>query len=166
MAKTNKYLNIASDQVITYAIGAGVAYFLIARPLLIKLGIIKSAEQVAQEKSQIFNVENYVNDAISRQSVTKSLGEWQIIANNIYNDLKFSGVSDNKSDAGYQIARVQNDADFAALYKTFGKRKEYFFGIPVGGDQDLVQFITGNLDRSDLNIINDNYSRKGIKFRF
>lgn len=166
MAKQKKIFNVASDTVVTYAIGAGIGYFLIIKPLLVKLGIIKSAAELAQEASQTMNVSSYISNALQSQSPTKYIGEWQLIADNLYNDLKFSGASDNKSDAGYQVARVQNDADFAALYQTFGKRQEYFFGVPYGGLQDLVQFVTGNLSRADLNIINNNYASKGIKFRW
>jgi hypothetical protein len=133
---------------------------------LVKFGIIKSPSIRRQELEQTQNIEDYLNQSISRQTPTKSKGEWQIIANNIYNDLSKSSIADNKSDAGYQVSRVQNDADFSLLYDTFGKRQEYYFGIPTGGLQDLVQFIVGNLDRSEINKINNNFSTKRIKFRF
>ena len=155
-----------NKKILTYAIGIGAGYFFVVQPLLVKLGIIQSPAQKQQEIEQGQNIDTYLQQSLSSQTPTKSKGEWQIIANNIYNDLKSSSVSDNKSDAGYQLQRVQNDADFSILYDTFGKRQEYFFGIPTGGLQDLVQFIIGNLDRTEINKINDNYSRKGIKFRF
>jgi len=155
-----------NEKILIYAIGIGAGYFLVLQPLLVKFGIIKSPAIRRQELEQTQNIEDYLNQSISTQTPTKSKGEWQIIANNIYNDLSRSAVSDNKSDAGYQVSRVQNDADFSLLYDTFGKRQEYYFGIPTGGLQDLVQFMVGNLDRSEINKINDNYSRKGIKFRF
>lgn len=154
------------QQIITYSLVAAGAYFFIIKPVLVKLGIMKSAQELQQEASQQQNISDYIDQSLSKQLPTKSKGEWQIIANNIYNDLKFSGASDNKTDAGYQVARVQNDADFALLYDTFGQRQEYFFGLPTGGLQDLVQFIHGNLDKTSISIINDNYTRKGIKFRF
>jgi hypothetical protein len=155
-----------NEKILIYAIGIGAGYFLILQPLLVKFGIIKSPALRQQELEQGQNIENYLSESILKQTPTKSKGEWQIIANNIYNDLSKSSIADNKSDAGYQVSRVQNDADFSLLYDTFGKRQEFYFGIPTGGLQDLVQFIVGNLDRSEINKINDNYSRKGIKFRF
>jgi len=155
-----------TQKIITYAAVAGGAYFLILKPLLVKLGIVKSAAEVQQEQSQQQNISDYVNDSLSRQSPTKSKGEWQLIADNIYNDLKFSGIADNKSDAGYQVARVQNDADVALLIQVFGLRQESFFGINTGGLQNLPQFIIGNLSKSAIATINDNYARKSIKFRF
>jgi len=155
-----------NEKILTYAIGIGAGYFFVIQPLLVKFGIIKSPALRQQEIEQGQNIDTYLQQSLSSQTPTKSKGEWQIIANNIYNDLKSSSVSDNKSDAGYQVSRVQNDADFSLLYDTFGKRQEYYFAIPTGGLQDLVQFIVSNLDRSEVNKINDNYSRKGIKFRF
>lgn len=163
---SNRVGKIDGQRIITYALVIGGGYYFIIRPLMVKLGILPSPQQVAQEAASTQNISDYINASLAKQQPTKSKGEWQIIANNIYNDLKQSGVADNKSDAGYQVARVQNDADFALLYDTFGSRQEYFFGIPTGGMQDLVQFINGNLSTSDIAVINDNYSRKGIKFRF
>ena len=147
------------------AIGGG-AYFLILRPLLIKIGVLKSTLELQQEKSQQENIENYITNSLKNNTPTKSKGEWQIIADQIYNDLKFSGIADNKSDAGYQVARVQNDADIATLIQVFGMRQESFFGVNIGGLQNLPQFIIGNLDKSEIAKINDNYARKNIKFRF
>jgi hypothetical protein len=147
------------------AIGGG-AYFLILKPLLIKLGVLKSALELEQDYTQKVNIDAYINNSIKTQTPTKSKGEWQIIADQIYNDLKFSGIADNKSDAGYQVARVQNDADIATLIQVFGMRQESFFGINIGGLQNLPQFIIGNLDKSEIAKINDNYARKNIKFRF
>ena len=147
------------------AIGGG-AYFLILKPLLIKLGILKSALELEQDYTQKVNIDAYINNSIKTQTPTKSKGEWQIIADQIYNDLKFSGIADNKSDAGYQVARVQNDADIATLIQVFGMRQESFFGVNIGGLQNLPQFIISNLDKSEIAKINDNYARKNIKFRF
>jgi hypothetical protein len=155
-----------TQKIITYAAVAGGAYFLVLRPLLVKLGIVKSGAEIMQEQLQQQNISDYVNQSLAKQTPTKSKGEWQLIADNIYNDLKFSGIADNKSDAGYQVARVQNDADIATLIQVFGLRQESFFGINTGGLQNLPQFIIGNLSKSAIATINDNYARKGIKFRF
>jgi len=147
------------------AIGGGVYYFIL-KPLLIKLGVIKSTLELEQDYTQKINIDSYINDSLKLQSPTKSKGEWQIIADQIYNDLKFSGIADNKSDAGYQVARVQNDADIALLIQAFGMKQESFFGVNIGGLQNLPQFIIGNLDKSEIIKINNNYARKNIKFRY
>jgi hypothetical protein len=155
-----------TQKILLYAAIGGGAYFLILRPLLIKLGILKSTLELQQDASQKENIDSYINTSLKTQTPTKSKGEWQIIADQIYNDLKFSGASDNKSDAGYQVARVQNEADIALLIQVFGMRQESFFGINTGGLQNLPQFIIGNLSKSEISKINDNYARKNIKFRY
>jgi len=166
MPKKNPIVSASTEKIVTYAIGAGITYFLIVKPVLVKLGILKSAAEIAQERVNTGNIDTYIADSLKRQTPTKSVGEWTIIADKIYEDLKFSGASDDKKDAGYQVARVQNDADIAVLYKAFGKRQEYYFGIPYGGLRDLMAFITSNLSSDAIATINDNYKRKNIKFRF
>jgi hypothetical protein len=159
-------LNASTEKIAIYAIGAGVSYFLIVRPLLIKLGIIKSAAELAAERERKDNVNDYINTTIRTGTPTKSLGEWQIIADQIYEFLRYSGASDNKDGAMMQIMRVKNEADLATLLKTFGSRQEYFFGIPYGGLQNLVSFVKSNLSNSQISTINSNLGRKNIKFKF
>jgi hypothetical protein len=166
MARSNKIMSAGTEKVVTYAIGAGITYFLIVKPILEKLGIVKTAEEIKQERVNTGNVDTYVKDTLRVQNPTKSVGEWTIIADKIYEDLKFSSISDDKKDAGYQVMRVKNDADVAVLYKAFGKRQEYYFGVPYGGLRDLMAFITSNLSSDAIATINDNYRRKNIKFRF
>jgi len=166
MPRQNKILNASTEKIAIYAIGAGITYFLIVKPILVKLGIVKSAAELEQERINTGNIDTYISDAIRLQSPTKSVGEWTIIANRIYEALRYSGLSDDKDDAIYQLARAKNDADIATLYKSFGKRQEYLFGVPYAGLQDLVSFIKSNLDGDQINTVNDNYRRKGIKFRF
>lgn len=154
---------------ILYIGGAIIGYLYILKPLLETLGLKKTAEEKAQEQVEAENAQNvseWLTTTATGQTPTKSAGEWAIIADQIHQDLKFSALDDNKDDATYQVARVKNDADFSLLYKAFGKRQEYFFGIPTGGLQDLQQFIKGNLSSNKIAEINGNYTRKGIKFRF
>lgn len=166
MPRQNKILNASTEKIAIYAIGAGITYFLVVKPILVKLGIVKSAAELEQERINTGNIDTYINDAIRLQTPTKSVGEWTIIANRIYEALRYSGLSDDKDDAIYQLARAKNDADIATLYKSFGKRQEYLFGVPYAGLQDLVNFVKSNLDSDQINTVNDNYRRKGIKFRF
>lgn len=166
MPRQNKILNASTEKIAIYAIGAGITYFLVVKPILVKLGIVKSAAELEQERINTGNIDTYINDAIRLQTPTKSVGEWTIIANRIYEALRYSGLSDDKDDAIYQLARAKNDADIATLYKSFGKRQEYLFGVPYGGLKDLVNFVKSNLDSDQINTLNDNYRRKGIKFRF
>ena len=84
----------------------------------------------------------------------------------LYEDLRYTALDDNKADAGYQVSRVKNNADFKLLFKAFGKRQEYVFFVPSGSEKDLQQFIRSNLSESAIQIINSNYRRKNITFQF
>lgn len=143
-----------------------VAYFGIINPLLKKLGFKKTQEEKETEEKNKELINKQVETVLKVQQPTKSVAEWKIIADQIYNDLRYSAVSDDKADAGYQVTRVKNDADFWLLFQQFKKRREYLFGIPTGSLMNLQQFINSNLSKSAITKINDNYRRKNIKFRF
>jgi len=98
---------------------------------------------------------------------SRSLGQWKLVADSIYNSMKFSYVSDNKSNIESQLKMVQNDLDLALLVKAYGLRQHYTFAIPDGSKTTLIgQIATGELSNSRLESINNNYAQKGIKFRF
>lgn len=155
-------MNKQQQKLLLYIGGAAATYFIIVRPILRSLGIMKTEQEVKSEKV----VDTYVKETLKKQNPTKSKGEWQIIADQIYADLRYSAVSDNKADATYQVARAQNDADVALLLQLFGRRREYLFGIPAGAEMNLQEFLRSNLSASQIATINDNYRRKGIKYRF
>jgi hypothetical protein len=154
----------SQDKNLAYIIGGIAAYFLVLRPFLEKMGIVESREETQQRNYKEEEKSKYLDPGTEKP--TKSAGEWVIIADQIYQDLKFSRVSDDREDAGVQVTRVKNNADFKLLYKAFGKRQEYTFGIPTGGEKDLAAFIVANMPREKIEIINANYLRKGIKFQF
>ena len=142
-------------------------YFLIVKPILIKLHLQEDPERKATEDRKKAQLEEQQKTIEAQgQQPTKTKEEWQVIADQIYEDLRYSALSDNKEDAGYQVARVKNDADFWLLYKLFAKRREYYFGIPFGDLMDLQQFVTSNLSKDKITAINGNYRGKGIKFQF
>jgi hypothetical protein len=124
------------------------------------LSILKTDEEINQDKEK----EKFLQS--SNEQPTKSSGEWSIIADQIYEDLRYTALDDNKSNAAYQAARVKNNADFKLLYKNFGKRREYFFGVPSGSGKDLAQFLRSNLSDSQIQIINQNYRNKNISFQY
>jgi hypothetical protein len=143
------------------------SYLIVIKPLFQSLGISKTDAEIAKEKSDAANILEVEKNLNARGlALTKSKAEWDAIADTIYNDLRYSALADNKDDAGYQVARVKNDADIIYLIKTFGKRQEYLFGLPSGSPMSLSEFITSNLSRENINLINDNYIRKGMNFKF
>lgn len=159
-------MNKEEQKLLFYGLGILALYVLILRPLFIKLGLQPDPKRLETEERKKTQVEQQLTDVLKTQKPTKSLEEWQVVADAIYQDLRYSAISDNKADAGYQVSRVKNEADFWTLYKLFAKRREYLFGIPNGDLMDLQQFITSNLAKDQIAKINQNYSTKGIKFRF
>jgi hypothetical protein len=134
----------------------------VLKPIFNNFGLEKSQTEKEAEAA----ITKYLKSQIATGAATKSPGEWAIIADQIYADLRYSAVSDNKADATFQIARAKNGADIAMLIQAFGKRREYLFGIPAGAEMDLQQFVTSNLSMAQILSINDNYKRKGIKYSF
>ena len=127
---------------IYYIGGAIIAYFFVLKPILEKLGITKTKEEIDRKKEEIYRKkekEKFLETTTEKP--TKSPGEWAIIADQIYEDLRYTALDDDKADAGYQAARVKNNADFKLLFKAFGKRQEYVFFLPSGSEKDLQQFI-------------------------
>lgn len=157
-------LNKDTGQFILYGVLALVVLYLVY-----KLFLKKSVTEKSVGKSDDA-IDEYIQQSTSGSDQntipTKTRGEWGLIAETIYSDLKYSRIADDHGDAIYQLARPKNDADVATLIDLFGKRQEYSFGIPIGEEQNLAQFVRGNLSTSEINIINDNYSRKKIKFRW
>lgn len=148
-------------------IGVGVlavAYFGIIRPILTKVGIFKSAEEKASETQSTMLTAQETAQVLKTQKPTKTDFEWRQIADQIYTDLRYSALDDNKSDATYQASRVKNNADLIKLIGFFGKRQEYAFGFPIGAQQNLFEFLKSNLSDSQIFTINDNWKRKNIKY--
>ena len=86
MKSKNQYL---------YLIGAGLGYFFILKPILEKLGILKSSQEIMQENI----IDKYTSDTIKKIQPSKPLGEFQIIADQINANLKYSELDDNKENA-------------------------------------------------------------------
>ena len=162
MAITKENKNLLTG--VTIAV---VAYLLVLKPIFQALGLQKTPEELAKSKSDAANIADIQKTLSSKGiTLTKSKAEWDIIADTIYNDLKYSALADNKADAGYQVASVQNDADILYLIQSFGSRQENLFGVSSGSPMTLPEFITSNLTQTNINLINDNYTRKGMKFKF
>jgi hypothetical protein len=151
------------------------AYFIVAKPILNTLGITKGKkereETVADEEAAKAAADALKEKeaALKKKGVklSKSVADWDIIANAIYQDLaRYSGIDDNEADAGYQIARVQNDLDVMQLIKSYGKRDDLVFGLPILGKKDLATTLKDNMSAAKIQAVNGNYARKGIKFRW
>ena len=156
---------------------AGLAiggYFAIAK-VLKGLGFLKSDEQIAAEKLAAEARQKFIDDAQAKPdkkqtaggTPTKSDATFGIMANQFYEYLKYSKFDDNKKAAFEMLyTRIQNDADIAKMMKYFGLRQEYAFGIPVGRPKDFNQFVTSNLSKTQIDLLNQVYQKSKMKIRF
>lgn len=103
----------------------------------------------------------------STMRLTRTRAQWALVADSIYNSIKYSGISDNKANAEAQLKTVKNDLDLAVLIEQYGARQLYFFGLPDGDKMTLIAAIaTGELNSRAIARINEDYKNKGITFRF
>jgi len=156
-----KDINLTAQQkkYIVYAL-LGVGAFLVIRKL--KDWLKKPAKETIKDVIE-------EADQLKKQGMksTRSLGQWKLVADSIYNSMKASATSDNKSNIEKQLKMVQNDLDFLLLTQAYGLRQHYIFGIPDGDKTTLIgQIATGELSDKRIKSINANYATKGIKFRF
>lgn len=136
-------------------------YFLLLKPILKQFFNKNDNIDEAEAKKA---AENIVKQ-YSTLTATKSPAEWRIIADTIFEDLKYSWISDDKDDATYQICRCKNDLDWALLNKEFGVRSETWFFLP-SSDKTLTQFITSNLSDTLISKINWNFASKKMNTKF
>lgn len=131
------------------------------------LQLKKSDIQVQSEKQSQAAIERYVDDVSKKQKPTRPDGFWAQLAERIYRDTRYSASGDNHEDARFCMTYCYNDADFALLYKYYGRRQETWFGVlPDGDPKDLTQAISSNLNKKQKQSINENYAKKGISIRF
>lgn len=156
-AERNKALIIGGALIV-----GGITLYFGFDKLLTVLGLQQSKNEKKQEKE--------IDDSIDQgsQENKPASPDWYLStsANAIYDDLRYSAVSDEKADAIRILKTMKNDGDILRVVQYFGKRQEYFFGIPVEGKKDLRQFVSSNLTIGEIQSINDNYKSKGMKFRF
>lgn len=149
-------------------------YFFVAKPLLEKLGLQKSSEETAQDRQNAAERDKYVQDAVNKPDKTQNnagkptqpAGYWTLKADQLWEYLRYSSISDDKIKAAQIFNEVKNDADMALLLKAFGKRKEYAFGLPIGGAKSLPEFVTGNLKPTTIQLLNTRWKNLKMKFRF
>jgi len=160
MSKKKKFeLTDQQKKYVVYAL-LGVSAFLVIRKL--KDWLKKPAKETIKDVIE-------EADRLKKQGVesTRSLGQWKLVADSIYNSMKSSATSDNKSNIEKQLKMVQNDLDFLLLTQAYGLRQHYIFAIPDGDKTTLIgQIATGELSDKRIKSINSNYATKGIKFRF
>jgi hypothetical protein len=138
-----------------------------ANDIAAALQLKKSDVQIKSEQQSQAAIEKYVAEVSLKMKPTRPDGFWAQLAERIYSDTRYSAPGDNHEDARFCMTYCYNDADFALLYKYYGRRQETWFGvIPDGDPKDLTQAISTNLNSAQKQMINSNYAKKGISIRF
>lgn len=148
------------DQRQTLILVAGlVAGYAILKPILNRLGLAKSEETKRREERRKSQIDSKVAEEKKKFKGFLSDAEAQSIADSIYNSLATSAISDSPGVAEAALSKIHSDADWWNVYRLFGRRQEYFFGLPTGGLKDIDQFIADNLSKQAIKRTNDNWDR-------
>lgn len=141
------------------------AYILIVKPVLQNFGILPTDAESQTNQNQQKALDQAAQNAMSQNPPTMDDGTLINIASRIYEDLRYSSLDDDKTDAMVQLARVQNTSDVYRLIQLFGTRQECYFGV-LCHDQTLIQLVQGNLPAFQIAALNQVYQSKGINFQW
>ena len=143
--------------------GGVVVAFLVGRKLLQFFNVVPTAEESRQARER----ERTLREAQAKTKVKPTQPDfyWKSLADTIHEAWKYSRFDDDKDLAEAKLKDVKNDADFLKLVEYYGKRQNYFFGIPEGGLRTLAEAANSELGDDRINRINSNYAQKGIKYR-
>ena len=93
------------------------------------------------------------------------------MANSIYESTKY-GLGDNSGAVVDLMKNLKNDLDINMLIRIYGTKQNYVFGIPQGDPRDLFTNIRaelgneyGGLTSYRINKINEDWAKKGIKYK-
>lgn len=161
------------------ALVGGVAvggYFLVLKPILVKLGILdapKDATQQQTDAAQQASLEKAKQDAAAagKPGATYSDEAYAGWANTIYNEGVASFTDEDVIIAA--VEHVRTEVDLYMLIKAFGQREVStafwstcnFLGIKCPS-LDLSSFLHQVLDASQLQSINQYLSNQGINYAF
>lgn len=96
---------------------------------------------------------------------TMSDSELATAANALKEDLTYSSVSNNYTDAAHQLTKPNNTADILKLIKAYGTHYITFFGIPTG-KYTLEETVTRQMPADYIAEVNAYYTAQGIDFQF
>jgi hypothetical protein len=131
------------------------------------LQLKKADEQVKSEQQSKEAIDRYTTEIQKKQKPTRPDGFWAQMAERIYRDTRYSATGDDHKDVQLCLSYCANDADYALLYKYYGRRQETWFGlIPDGDLKDLNQTVQSNLNQSQKKFINNIFAQKKISMRF
>lgn len=151
-------------------LSGGLLFFLVFgisafQKLLQQIGLLPDGNAKQRETLEK-KIENEKAEQYKKQASTKTDAEWLGIADAIHSAL-YSYISNDQEDQViYHCCRCKNQTDVYKLIEAFGRRKKNMFGIGVGPARGLIEAVNDELSRKQIDVINNNYERKNIAFRF
>lgn len=139
-------------------------------PLILPVGIIVGGIMVynhffgksEQDKARDAALQN---DIAAGPVATMSDTEIAATANQIKEDLGYSAVSNDTTDAVLQLTKPRNTTDVLKLVKAYGKHIITFFGIPTG-TYTLEETVVRQMSDWQVKQVNEYYDAQGINFNF
>lgn len=117
----------------------------------------------AKKREDALNTDIANAEAVSPSRMSDS--EIQTAANALKEDLSYSYVSNNFTDAANQLTKPGTTADMLRLIKAYGTHYITFFGIPTG-KYTLEETVSRALPRVYIDEVNNYYDAQGIDFNF
>ena len=150
-------------------VGGAVALFFVGKKVY---KAVFPSESEKKNKQLLNDVNNEIRN-YQQQGQQPSFAEsqYETFANTIYNSMRFA-AGDDYATVELTMKKMKNNIDVAKLLKAFGKRQDYFFGIPTGDPMDLFTYVQKELGNDYLGLtnyrvrnINADWKKKGITYQ-
>ena len=100
-----------TKSLLLYIGGAAAAYFLVVQPLLQKLGLQATPEEKKQAETIEKGKKQFIDEALKKKKPSKPEGNFAVMADQLYEYLKYSAIDDDKKKALELLYQyIQNDA--------------------------------------------------------
>lgn len=150
-------------------VGGSLAAFLVLKRVYSALFPTEKQKQNRQLLQNVNSeISSYQNNGV-RASYPDS--QYETIANTIYNSMRYA-AGDDYATVELKLKEMKNNLDVAKLIKAFGKRQDYFFGIPTGDPMDLFTYVQKELGNDYAGLtnyrvknVNADWKKKGITYQ-
>lgn len=150
-------------------VGGSLVTFLVLKRLYFAVFPTESQKKNRQLLQNVNSeITTYQNNGI-RASYPDST--YETLANTIYNSMRYA-AGDDYATVELKLKEMKNNLDVAKLIKAFGKRQDYFFGIPVGDPMDLFTYVQKELGNDYAGLtnyrvknVNADWKKKGITYQ-
>jgi hypothetical protein len=150
-------------------VGGSLVTFLVLKRVYSALFPTEKQKQNRQLLQNVNNeIQSYQTNGI-KPSFPDS--QYETLANTIYNSMRFA-AGDDYATVELKLKEMKNNLDVAKLIKAFGKRQDFFFGIPVGDPMDLFTYVQKELGNDYAGLtnyrvknVNADWKKKGITYQ-